>query len=255
MGRTTSWKDEFTLLCERCGYVVEGLDVGGACPECGKAIVESLPERRVGSLWQIQPNEGTLLRTTWMTVFQPNRTLDMLSPHASRDQLLKRIYIFGAAFPAGIIISFGLHGGIPLRLSSIPFPAGFFIILTFLCVLICAGGFSILTAVETHGLIFLSNRHGTRVSRSFASSITAHGCIGWVVSTWTTSIFLVGSSVVFGGIESDWVWILVLISGVCAASGFLFFETFAWLGLRRCKYANRARPGGVEGGEPPAVAS
>ncbi|MEZ6318065.1 MAG: hypothetical protein R3B49_04810 [Phycisphaerales bacterium] len=46
------WADEYTVLCERCGYVVEGLDPAGACPECGKPIAESLPERRVGTPWQ-----------------------------------------------------------------------------------------------------------------------------------------------------------------------------------------------------------
>jgi hypothetical protein len=37
---------EATLLCERCGYVLEGLDERGACPECGQPIAESLPSRR-----------------------------------------------------------------------------------------------------------------------------------------------------------------------------------------------------------------
>ena len=39
---------------------------------------------------------------------------------------------------------------------------------------------------------------------------------------------------------------LITISGIGIAisviAGFLFFETFAYLGLRRCKYANRLRP-------------
>lgn len=33
-------------------------------------------------------------------------------------------------------------------------------------------------------------------------------------------------------------WLLIALN----LPGFLFFETFAYLGLRRCKYANRTRP-------------
>lgn len=40
------------LLCERCGYDLEGMARDDNCPECGRAIVESLPERRSGTPWQ-----------------------------------------------------------------------------------------------------------------------------------------------------------------------------------------------------------
>ena len=35
------WTDEYTLLCEKCGYVIEGLDTNGNCPECGTKLIES----------------------------------------------------------------------------------------------------------------------------------------------------------------------------------------------------------------------
>lgn len=78
MARPTPWKDEYTLLCEKCGYVVEGLDIAGVCPECGKPIEESLPERRVGTPWQQEPGVKSLVRTWWMTLRHPKRTLDVI---------------------------------------------------------------------------------------------------------------------------------------------------------------------------------
>jgi hypothetical protein len=33
-------------LCAGCGYGLTGLPYGGSCPECGRAVVESLPEHR-----------------------------------------------------------------------------------------------------------------------------------------------------------------------------------------------------------------
>ena len=34
---------ESDLLCRHCGYNLRGLALGGACPECGRATLESLP--------------------------------------------------------------------------------------------------------------------------------------------------------------------------------------------------------------------
>lgn len=69
------------------------------------------------------------------------------------------------------------------------------------------------------------------------------------VPPWSTDNFISGY-----GLQDRYsslaLWFFLL-----SLPGFLFFETFAWLGLRRCKYANRARAGGVEGGESPAAAS
>ena len=35
--------DEYTLLCERCGYIIEGLPTDNPCPECNRPIALSLP--------------------------------------------------------------------------------------------------------------------------------------------------------------------------------------------------------------------
>ena len=60
--------DDTTLLCERCGYSLEGLPHTHTCPECGVPIRESLPAQRTGSPWQRSPGVRSWLATNVMPV-------------------------------------------------------------------------------------------------------------------------------------------------------------------------------------------
>ncbi|HUU94882.1 MAG TPA: hypothetical protein VM487_04015 [Phycisphaerae bacterium] len=58
-----------TPTCESCGYTLTGLPVNGRCPECGRAVQDSLPERRrlpafASARW---PSEWIIgfVQTTW----------------------------------------------------------------------------------------------------------------------------------------------------------------------------------------------
>ncbi len=251
MGRTTSWKDEFTLLCERCGYVVEGLDVGGACPECGKGISESLPERRVGTPWQQSRSSMSLLSTAFLTLNHPISVLSILRPDRVADRRLRRRYILLAGLLQVLpLISLYLHHELNGVYVSFQGVAIFLAIALIPALYAC-------TFVETRGLMFLSSRHGFRIGSMYARSITAHACVGWVVGSLGTAVIVAINLILMAlGVTHATPSILTLLLVLlCLVSGFLFFETFAWLGLRRCKYANRARAGGVEGGESSTPAS
>jgi len=41
--------------CPESGHMLEALPNEPNCPECGKPISESLPERRAGTPWQRKP--------------------------------------------------------------------------------------------------------------------------------------------------------------------------------------------------------
>src|SRR5436309_6100011 len=43
---------EHDILCEGCGYTLNGLPEGGRCPECGKPIAESVGHPRVPPAWE-----------------------------------------------------------------------------------------------------------------------------------------------------------------------------------------------------------
>jgi hypothetical protein len=74
MMRGTAVPAETDLLCEGCGYVLNGLPGGGQCPECGKPMAESAPERRALPAWEQGPPRGRLtgfLATSAAVIFRP----------------------------------------------------------------------------------------------------------------------------------------------------------------------------------------
>jgi hypothetical protein len=55
---------QFTTSCAGCGYNLKGLDRWGKCPECGRAIVETVEDTRLeweDKAWVGQLRIGTLL--------------------------------------------------------------------------------------------------------------------------------------------------------------------------------------------------
>jgi hypothetical protein len=247
--------DEFTLLCERCGYVVEGLPAEGACPECGKPIVESLPERRrsiAGQGW---------LRIALSDIRHPIRSLDTMRIEPKNVGHGKALRIWASAsiglWPVPVAIAIIMGSGSNADPGKVLLPG-----LGLGCILFIIAwlSFESLTWIESRGLQFISRHRGTRITRAISSSICGRGSLGWLfgavlshVPIWLAAVIWVSSS---GTIDNGeyrsptlpgWAWTPVELSPLLAFAatvvGFLFFETFAWLGLRRLKYANRVRPG------------
>ena len=260
------WKDEYTLLCEKCGYVIEGLDTGGNCPECGKPIAESLPERRVGTPWQQHPSVGSLMRTWWMTLRHPLRTLDVMKVGGRRNRYaLKVVTIFAASLIAACgFVAYPVYETIRTESALSVLQLVFTI---FIWATIPPFPFLVLTWIESRGLTIISRTRGFRVDTPLAASITSHGCVGWLLAAVLFSILYPSGVVLIESVRPsfveyyggrvltgignefpvppapDWVyWVDRALWGTGLLLGFLFFETFAYLGLRRLKFANRVRP-------------
>lgn len=263
------WTDEYTLLCERCGYVIEGLSTEGACPECGKPIAESLPERRVG--WErYRPGLSGAFRATVGIIRHPIKTLDRMPIDGNAVALGRHLRRTASGTAAAGFFLLAILVQLTAATGSSQPVAGAFIVPVIVW-LIVSPTLAILTAVEARGLVFLGRRRSARMDPMIARAICAHGSAGWVLA----SISLVGGilmvamgTLVLDAFDLDsfdlayigyvsgqelflwmaswsviWIGVVIGVGGSCA--GFLFFETFAWLGLRRLKYANRRRPGPV----------
>ena len=60
--------------------MIEGLDTQGHCPECGKPIAESLPERRIGTPWQQSPVQEAPSSGAASAEGVPTREIDQGGP-------------------------------------------------------------------------------------------------------------------------------------------------------------------------------
>jgi hypothetical protein len=241
--------DEYTLLCERCGYIIEGLPTDNSCPECNRPIALSLPERRTGTPWQQRSTPRSLVQTWWQTARHPLRTMDTLRIH--------EMSLLGMVVPTllmcGVVwwlIACLLETPTTQQLNLLAGPIFFFAFATF----VSAIGLLLLSCVFAVGLQCISRIRGTRITPDTAWHIVGLASIGWVL---TYAIWLGGWSAVriwriidppifdyqlrqrvF--FELDNILMPTLLGGFVA--GFTVFLAYAILGFNRLRYANQPRP-------------
>ncbi len=81
VSRASTLPAETDILCETCGYVLNGLPPDGRCPECGNPLVDSAATLRSPPAWEEDSNPfpSRLIRTTGAVLFRPTafyRTLE-----------------------------------------------------------------------------------------------------------------------------------------------------------------------------------
>lgn len=251
--------DDRTLLCEDCGYVVEGLPEPGVCPECGTPLAESLPERRVGSPYQQDPSPRNRLRTAVRTLRSPIALYRLVRVDARRcRQLLYRNLLIAALLawlPSAIMwITFAAvpsargHPWSPLGSSAGEQAeadwdlASLVIGVAVIGVMLTVAVLRLLVLIEELGLRFFGDRRRWRITRDVALTVCSHASIGWVVGSGLSAAFIAlgaGGSILGRRVPGT-----MAMLGVMAGSAFLgllVFETLAYIGMRCCRFANRPR--------------
>lgn len=98
--------DENALLCEGCGYILQGLPENSRCPECSRPISQSLPHIRRPPAWErSSPNSfSRWLVTTTRLIFHPTPFYRLLPTRtdSSRSRGYARINLFLVSLLFGI---------------------------------------------------------------------------------------------------------------------------------------------------------
>ena len=254
-----AWRDEFELLCERCGYVVEGLPREGNCPECGRSIESSLPGARAGSPWQRGPGVASWIKTAAQTLRSPRRLVRNVQIEARTTKTLRRTNTVIASglvsvVPAAIYYMQLLRAEAPYIMRELTWDWADSMVGWLGWSAVTLAGFVvawltlvILTKIESSGIRLYGRVHKTRITPTVALALTAHASIGWVVSGVLVSAgFGTGLGLyeiamhrnvdVFRGVMMlAPIWMPVLGGLV----GLLTFEMIVYLGVRGCRFANR----------------
>lgn len=249
------------LLCESCGYDLEGLPDEGACAECGRRVVDSWPERRAGSAWQQRANPNAWWTTARMVAAQPRTMWERVRVDTTTSNTLMMTNAgIAAALPTVAMVSS----------SSVGIGSGFgrfdpAMVVTWFA---AWGGMwialMILTWIEARGIRFFGARNGWRVSRSVAATVCGHASYGWVVAGLLVAglWFLLERTQAIKPIATAWNWFIGLLSGNASAAsvagastramelsyltvlgigfviGMLIFEVLVYIGVRRLRFAN-----------------
>jgi hypothetical protein len=229
------------LLCEQCGYVLNGLPPGSLCPECGTPSSESDPKRRHLPPWEIgtKPLPTRFLATTVGVLFRPTRFYRTLvtRPAADRSAAFAWVHWFLASLLLALAAYGHATGFIPAVIDSISV-SGWIIWVT-----LSAGTFIVLLAL-THLASRLTTWEATyrglrlpliAVKRGMHFHAAHYLPVALVAATTVVGYDLLLARRVLNGTSA--LPYLYVICGEVIVGALYLFWTY-WIGMRNMMYAN-----------------
>ncbi len=236
------------LLCESCGYTLDGLPGDGACPECGRAISLSGPAARPGSPWQGTRSIRSWVETNYLMLRRPAAVFDRLRVDRKHlySLLLVNLLLAGGLLTAPWVGTLIFDPARNARGAAWLSRNAQFTLSLAKGTIGIGGVLLVLTAIEAMGVRFFGRRRGWRITPDIAWQVCAHASIGWVVAAVLTILTLVlWLNLSYFGL-SGWMtrrggWDDLGMAAVPVAgflAGMLVFEILVYRGILRCRYAN-----------------
>lgn len=231
------------LLCERCGYDLGGLGGearGGACPECGLAVSESLPTKRTGTAWQRDPGPLGWFLVNGSVLLHPLGVWRIVQPAVGNSIGLAWQNALAAGMLAGAAMMIPGAGAQP--------PAD--IVYAVVFALVMALVILLLTGVEYVGIRFFGRRRGWRVTRGVAAAVCGHASVGWLASGVGVGVGWHAGLAIGGGVPAvligrvSWSMLLPIVGFM---AGLVAFEVLVYAGFTRMRFANDPAAGGQSG--------
>ena len=245
---TSPAPEETDILCENCGYMLNGLQPSGNCPECGAEIDLSVSERlRKPPLWEAigdpAPKWLRFLRTTAQIIFHPTRFYRNTTSRGSIEPARQFAQIHWIISSILIGIAAWAHWDWFERVENryTPHPAWVRWVLllalplgTYLATVFIIRIAAQLTAWEAayrgyrlpHGVVLRAlYYHAAHVLPVAILALIT--CVGYNLVQRTGQLLM----------TTDTAYLYVLCAEVVVAAGYLF-NTY-WIGMRNLMYANR----------------
>jgi hypothetical protein len=232
-------------LCERCGYVLNGLPPGGNCPECGQPTDESSPELRNLPAWE-RPDAGSWLRrfvtTSAAVIFRPSRFYRSFATRGSRAQSVRfaRIHWLLAALLFGIAgwihADWFLDLGPTLKLwAQVPWYVA-------VALALLAYGFLVLiTRVAARLTTFEATMRGLRLPVNVVRRGMDYHAAHYLPVALFTLATVLGFRIALGHSMRLAIWgptYLYTLCGLVIGAAAYLFKTY-WIGMRNMMYASR----------------
>jgi hypothetical protein len=233
---------ETDLLCEQCGYTLNGLPETGNCPECGDPISNSLGHERAAAEVERDPTVRALVATTAQVITRPRAFYRTLATR--RDSMAAAHFANVHRIIAGALFGLAAAGHVSWLAAStrgIEIDAGSFVVLLASAGLLSYAALRGVTALAGWLSAIEARYWGMRlphaiVKRGLAFHSAAYLPVGLLAVTvvWGHLLLLDNHLLDF---RAD-TYYLYTLCGLVIVSAIYLFQMY-WIAMRNMRYANR----------------
>jgi hypothetical protein len=229
------------VLCENCGYVLNGLPPDSRCPECGRPAAESDPALRGPTAWERPRTAGAaaaFLTTSAAVLFRPTRFYRTLATRTDTP----RATVFAQLYWVLASLLFGLAACAHATWFIFSDPRTPLRPLTWVGLSTLVYGFLILT---TRLAAWLTNWEATYRGYRLTLPVVRRGLLYHAVHYAPVALVAALTVVGYGSlvrrgllnpVESTTTYLYVLSGEVVAAAAYLFMTY--WTAMRNMMFAN-----------------